>query len=638
MGQELIGYSLDDLAYSLDVMEQATPIGGFCQVQVCGESPPSVDEIASFYAQISSTGHYISYPTVSVQGDVAVTSFNIRRDAPYEQYQWQLLVPLIGSLAVPALIAFGILRIEKISSAIVPLLLIAGGILIVTVAIVSKPATAYIQKGGKIPMLPATIPIEGLNGHRMTVTPKWKNLSEEETELLHEQIATGQTKAIPLRVFGSGKSLLMSKEDMEGHLIAEGFQKRVFKLPGTRFMAHCLKREGEREIWLYPKTKFKDFQNFIMSKAKEWSGIMNTSVPDFHLSTSDIDFVYLITDKLIVLPGKMARLYNAKAEGFDNLLFWVAHEFGHHVTIERNFKFKTNDDEENYVNKLATYLTGITPVDAYTSLYNLLPEVWKQEVGKSLEEAIRDIPKDISVDPRYLETIKYLPKTKHDPVKYAESILSGNLFDEADLPIYNGSSGLNPLGVPDAIWGSVFERMGGKWVRMGDLYMVSGGTPEAEPGLLPAVKKPPRFVRFVSGVQQGSLISWDSWQRELKGMISRGERPPKIEFVEDNENIVAADLAQSIREEIKATYDYGNRAHTAEGLGDKKTAELYKHVADEEDQHRKEFTNRLKETGGSLMEFMADSPEFLAETLNVDGWRDKIDQAFMTRIEQLRGK
>ncbi len=299
---------------------------------------------------------------------------------------------------------------------------------------------------------------------------------------------------------------------------------------------------------------------------------------------------------------------------------------------------------------------------------------------------------------------EYMAKTKHDPVKYAESVLTGNMFEEVDLPIYSGESGLNPLGVPDSVWNAVFNNLGGKFVRYGDLFVIAGGDPVAEPGLLPAVKKAPRFVRFLSGVQVGSIVSWDSWQKELKGMVQRGETPPKVEFIPDTEensfvrigeeiefklgnerfsgfvvgidepdnhedqtawlevpawedkreshpiskseegdvwkrsgrSIVHRDLAQSIREEIKAQKDYKERAENASSYGDKVTAEIYNHIGPEEKEHEQELTRRLKDIGGQ-MEFLADSPEFLTETIQQDGWQEKLDQAFEAAIAKVRG-
>lgn len=157
MVTEYIGYSMDDLAYALDCMEQVTGVGKYCQVQLCSEEPPSPDAIEETYQAILNTGHTITYPEVYQDGLVFVTAFNIRRDVPYEQYQWALLASLIGTLAVPALIAFGIVKIEGITKSLIPILLIAGGVIITVAALARKPATVYFERGGRIPMLPSVV-------------------------------------------------------------------------------------------------------------------------------------------------------------------------------------------------------------------------------------------------------------------------------------------------------------------------------------------------------------------------------------------------------------------------------------------------------------------------------------------------
>lgn len=160
MGQQLIGYDVTDLPYAMDVMENATAPGGYCQVQLYTGLVPSPEARQQVFDAITATGHTISFPVTQVVNGVPVTSFNIRRDMPYEQYQWQFLIPLVVPLLVGGLVVFGITQINNISSALVPLLLIVGGIAITAIALLRKPAQAYIERGGKIPYLPSTILLE----------------------------------------------------------------------------------------------------------------------------------------------------------------------------------------------------------------------------------------------------------------------------------------------------------------------------------------------------------------------------------------------------------------------------------------------------------------------------------------------
>jgi len=151
MATEIIGYSLDDLDLALDVMELETSPGKYCRIEFCTEGTPSPGIIDNLYNDIINTGHVITYPVVTVMDNITVTSFNIRRDLPLETYFWPALIPLLIPLATIGLITFGIVKIDDISKALVPILLITGGILVLTLAIARKPAQAYIERGGKIP-------------------------------------------------------------------------------------------------------------------------------------------------------------------------------------------------------------------------------------------------------------------------------------------------------------------------------------------------------------------------------------------------------------------------------------------------------------------------------------------------------
>jgi len=513
MGATLTGYDLNDLPFALQVMEQQTQPGGFCQVQLCGEELPSPEVVEKFYQGVLNTGHTISYPVCSMSGEVAVTSFNIMRDMPYEQYQWAILVPLIGTLAIPALIAFGIVKIGDISAAIVPILLIAGGIIIITVALLRQPVTKYIESGRKIPYLPQTKPFKG-------------------------------------------------GEDAE----------------------HYMKRLAGKQ-----------YEN------------MN----------------YLASTRLI-------------------------------------------SDGELTLNT---------------------------------------------------ETMKWLPATKHDPLKYAESILNNNLFEADERDLYSGKTGTNPMGVPDSIWATAFELMGGRFAKLGQLYTVAGGLPTAEPGLAPATR--PVYVTILSigdtelvpgsvvdlvvvekvnkkmaslnlksaryqivpegaalpedtggsfvhedlpatihHVWEGDQVTFKQDNQELQGKVVGvnewyAEYPISVEsggkvYQVKHSAIITSSgdlskelplkdaLEKSISEEKQAQEAYQERAEIAAAAGDKKTEALFLEVKGDELQHMKEFEKRREGKKKDSPNFIGDTQEFMAETIIDSGFREKIDDAFQAAIKRLK--
>lgn len=67
-----------------------------------------------------------------------------------------------------------------------------------------------------------------------------------------------------------------------------------------------------------------------------------------------------------------------------------------------------------------------------------------------------------------------LPALKpFDAYKYAQYVLVNNLFSEEEIPLYSGTTGLNPHGVPDETWREVLGDMQAKFVKFGDLYIVT---------------------------------------------------------------------------------------------------------------------------------------------------------------------
>ena len=69
-----------------------------------------------------------------------------------------------------------------------------------------------------------------------------------------------------------------------------------------------------------------------------------------------------------------------------------------------------------------------------------------------------------------------------------------------------------------------------------------------------------------------------------------------------NEHVrIERDLYMSMQEEAMASRLYRERAFFAQAKGDSKTAELYEHIAGEEDVHYKEFEKHLEEVSKSYI-------------------------------------
>lgn len=84
-----------------------------------------------------------------------------------------------------------------------------------------------------------------------------------------------------------------------------------------------------------------------------------------------------------------------------------------------------------------------------------------------------------------------------------------------------------------------------------------------------------------------------------------------------NEHLrVEQDLFLSMKEEALASRMYQERADFAQAQGDSKTADLYRHIAGEEDVHHKEFEKRLEEVAKSFI--ASECPCKVREIIKVD--------------------
>lgn len=152
MAVELIGYNLEDMTFALNAMESNLKPGEQASLKLCTEGLPSENNLEIAYQSLIANGFHVSRPTAYLDEEVAVTDWVLTKGSP----QWAMLIPLLVPVLTLGLIAFSIIKIETIASAIVKVLIVTGVVIIIVVIALRKPAEKYIERGGKIPMLPAT--------------------------------------------------------------------------------------------------------------------------------------------------------------------------------------------------------------------------------------------------------------------------------------------------------------------------------------------------------------------------------------------------------------------------------------------------------------------------------------------------
>jgi len=318
-----------------------------------------------------------------------------------------------------------------------------------------------------------TVMLEGLEkeqGAMAAVTkPRWKQYKEGEQRPSHP---IGRPRWGYREYFDS----LSLNKDNSGLIIGGPVSRSNKSL--NAYLARN-KPKKEKIITRFVDKKFyPEFSKFIDDCFASWQVRMKASAPKWVIG-AEYDFVYDPGTTTMVVPLAMAKLFAGRLsiEGYDNLKYHVAHEFFHHVVFVNNLEFDNDLEEEDYANRMSEWLTNIKAPDAFVSLFKLLRNTWDEEFGDlTLERALEVLSVDRSPDQEWLPALK-----PFEPYHFAEYVLRFNRFNDAEIPIYSGLTGRNPLRVPDHIWREVIEGTEGEFVKQGELsvfHIAEKGRPE----------------------------------------------------------------------------------------------------------------------------------------------------------------
>ena len=150
--REIVGRSRDEFAAALELMESTIDMGQKARITICTEGMPTEEELDYMFLGMVETGCHLSRPTAGLVEGIPTTEFVLQKGSP----QWQIIIPILIPLFTIGLIAWGIVQLPTITKALVPLMLIGFGGLIILAVVLRKPAEKYLERGGKVPMLPAT--------------------------------------------------------------------------------------------------------------------------------------------------------------------------------------------------------------------------------------------------------------------------------------------------------------------------------------------------------------------------------------------------------------------------------------------------------------------------------------------------
>jgi len=141
----IIGYGSNELAAGLNAMENSLRSGGRAKVQLCTEEMPRQEDLDTFYNDMVAIGCHVTRPTARRADGISTTEFILTKGSP----QWAAILALIVPVLIIGLITFGIFRLESITKALVPLLIITFGGIVLVAAVTRKPmeaaATRYLE-------------------------------------------------------------------------------------------------------------------------------------------------------------------------------------------------------------------------------------------------------------------------------------------------------------------------------------------------------------------------------------------------------------------------------------------------------------------------------------------------------------
>ena len=140
--QEIIGYSAAELPTALNQVESTMEVGGKACLTICTEDLPTKDELDDLYLGMIAGGFHAYRPTARVIDGIPTTQLVLQKGSP----SFAIIVPLLIPLFIIGLIAFGIVQIEAISKALLPLMITGAVGMIGLALIIRKPAEKYLER------------------------------------------------------------------------------------------------------------------------------------------------------------------------------------------------------------------------------------------------------------------------------------------------------------------------------------------------------------------------------------------------------------------------------------------------------------------------------------------------------------
>jgi hypothetical protein len=142
MGKILFsGNTTGEMSQALSVTEQTLTEGESVSIVLVSNNHLLPIEVDEWYGSMLASGFHISKPLITSFNGYQVVNFDATKGSP----ALAALIPLIPAVLVIGLVGWGIFNLKSITEALLPLALTVGGLVIIGLAIVRKPASEAAQ-------------------------------------------------------------------------------------------------------------------------------------------------------------------------------------------------------------------------------------------------------------------------------------------------------------------------------------------------------------------------------------------------------------------------------------------------------------------------------------------------------------
>jgi hypothetical protein len=138
------GSSMEELSASLSYMDSVINAGESLQIALITSEIPSQIDLNSWYSNIQATGLISSRPRTNIINGQPVTTVVITKSYPdishTGAFPLALLITTLPTVIILGLVAFGMVKLESLTKAVLPLILTVGGFAIIGLALMRQPA------------------------------------------------------------------------------------------------------------------------------------------------------------------------------------------------------------------------------------------------------------------------------------------------------------------------------------------------------------------------------------------------------------------------------------------------------------------------------------------------------------------